>query len=187
MNDIRKLTALVVYESMFGNTSAVAEAVAEGLRLEGLEVTLTHVHDAPNGDDCDCDLLVVGAPTHAFSLSRPSTREDAVRQGAPAEAATGTGLREWIASMKETSGAPRVAATFDTRVTKVRRIPKAASTRAARLLSRNGFRLVSRPAGFLVTDTSGPLEEGELERATAWGRSVGAATRDRMLSSATGG
>ena len=187
MNDIRKLTALVVYESMFGNTSAIAEAVAEGLRLEGLEVSLTHVHDAPRGGGYGCDLLVVGAPTHAFSLSRPSTREDAVRQGAPAEAAIGTGLREWIASMKDTDGLPRVAATFDTRVTKVRRIPKAASTRAARLLSRNGLRLVSRPAGFLVNDTSGPLEEGELERAKDWGRSVGAAARDRLASSAMGG
>lgn len=186
MTDIRKITALVVYESMFGNTQTVAGAVAGGLRDEGLDVTLTHVHDAPAADRCDFDLLVVGAPTHAFSLSRPSTREDAVRQGAPAEVAVGTGLREWIASMS-TSDSRRVAATFDTRVTKVRRIPKAASTRAAKLLSRNGFRLVSRPAGFLVTDTSGPLEEGELERATAWGRSVGSAARDQMLTSATGG
>lgn len=186
MTDIRQIKARVVFESMFGNTQAVAEAVTAGLRLEGLEVVLTHVHDAPRPDDLDCDLLVVGAPTHAFSLSRASTRDDAVRQGAPASVAEGSGLREWLSSMGETR-TPRVAATFDTRVTKVRRIPKAASTRAAKLLSRHGYRLVSRPAGFLVTDTSGPLEEGELERATAWGRSVGAAARDRMLASATGG
>lgn len=186
MNDIRRLKALLVFESMFGNTQAVAEAVAEGLRLEGLDVTVTHVHEAPAADRFDHDLLVVGAPTHAFSLSRPSTREDAVRQGAPASAADGTGLREWISAMREPRG-ERLVATFDTRVTKVRRIPKAASTRAAKLLTRSGFRLVTRPAGFLVTDTSGPLEEGELERATAFGRSVGAAARDRMLSPATGG
>lgn len=186
MNDNRQIKAQVVFESMFGNTQAVAEAVAAGLRLEGLHVTLTHVHDAPAPADLDCDLLVVGAPTHAFSLSRASTREDAVRQGAPASAAEGTGLREWLSSMDGTPTA-RVAATFDTRVTKVRRIPKAASTRSAKLLSRHGLRLVSRPAGFLVTDTSGPLEEGELERATAWGRSVGSAARDQMLASATGG
>jgi len=177
MSSTSTVRALVVYESMFGNTRAVAEAVAEGLRVEGLDVTLAHVHDAPAGQ-CDCDLLVVGAPTHAFSLSRPSTREDAVRQGAPATAAAGTGLREWISALKQSAGDDtRTAATFDTRVTKVRRIPKAASTRAARLLSRVGFRLVSRPTGFLVSDTAGPLEAGELERATAWGRSVALAAR----------
>src|SRR5688500_7888107 len=92
------LRARVAYESMFGNTEWIARAVAEGLRLEGFDATVVDVSEAGHNDDQD--LLVVGAPTHAFSLSRPTTRRDAVKQGAPPEAAT-AGLREWIeAEMK---------------------------------------------------------------------------------------
>ena len=71
---------------MFGNTATVAEAVAASLTAEGMSVTCVDVADAPPLESVEADLLVVGAPTHAFSLSRPGTREEAVRQGAPAGA-----------------------------------------------------------------------------------------------------
>ena len=73
------LRARVVFESMFGNTEEVARAVAEGLRLEGVDATVADVRDASHAGDHD--LLVVGAPMDAFSLSRASTRQDAVKQG----------------------------------------------------------------------------------------------------------
>jgi hypothetical protein len=164
MNDGARV--LVVYESMFGCTESVARAVAEGLAEGGFTVDLENVRDAEGPSGRSFDLLVLGAPTHAFSLSRPSTRLDAVRQGAPAEVAT-TGVREWLAGIKGRDGRP--AAAFDTRVTKTRRLPKAASTRAARLLRRRGFRIVERPTAFLVADVQGPLVDGELERARGWG------------------
>ena len=63
----------------------------------------------------DLDLLVVGAPTHAFSLSRPSTRADAVRQGAPPERAT-AGLREWLTAAPPQDARRLPVAVFDTRV-----------------------------------------------------------------------
>lgn len=172
--------ALVVHEPMFGCTEKIARAVAQGLEAEGVAVEVFDVRDAGPAHEATYDLLVVGAPTHAFSLSRPSTRANAVRQGAPVEVAT-TGLREWLASMgPQDEPLRRPAAAFDTRVTKVRRIPKAASTRASRLLVRHGYTLVSRPTPFLVTDTRGPLVDGELERAVVWGRLVALAVRRRQ-------
>ena len=72
--------ALVVYESMFGNTEAIAHAIAEGLSLQ-LAVELVEVSAAPTTLR-DVDLLVAGGPTHAFGLSRRSTRESA-REQAP--------------------------------------------------------------------------------------------------------
>ena len=171
------LKALVVYESMFGSTEEVAAAVADGLRAEGVETELVDVLHAPTAKEATFDLLVLGAPTHAFSLSRPSTRQDAVRQGARPELAS-TGIREWIGAMgprEEARG--RAAAAFDTRVTKVRSLPKAASTRACHLLARRGYHLVSRPTPFLVHDVKGPLVAGELEHAVAWARDVAQAAR----------
>ncbi|BBH69955.1 hypothetical protein ACTI_66400 [Actinoplanes sp. OR16] len=79
------MKALVVYESMFGNTEAVARALAEGLG-ESLDVIVADVQDRPAVGDAD--VLVAGAPTHAFSLSRPSTRADAAGKGELAAAET---------------------------------------------------------------------------------------------------
>lgn len=180
MSNEQELRALVIYESMFGNTADVARAVAEGLRAEHAAVDVVEVRDAPRADQATADLIVVGAPTHAFSLSRPSTRADAVRQGAPTDVAA-TGLREWIDAVAARPPLDhRLAAAFDTRVTKVRRLPKAASTRAAHLLSRHGYELVGRPTPFLVEDLRGPLVAGELDRAVTWGRVIALAARQRL-------
>ena len=75
------MKALVVYESMFGNTEEVARAVAEGVG-ETMDVSLHEVSTAPAPITDLVDLVVVGGPTHAFSLSRPSTRADAIDKGA---------------------------------------------------------------------------------------------------------
>jgi len=173
-----ELRALVVHESMFGNTAAIARCVAEGLVDGDVDVTVLHVHDVTGVDPSGFDLLVVGGPTHAFSLSRQATREDAVRRGAPPDVAEGNGLREWIATLAP--GHDHLLATFDTRVSKVRFLPEAASRSAARLITRRGFVLVSRPTGFLVADVQGDLLDGETERAVAWGRSLALETRHRL-------
>jgi len=171
------LRALVVYESMFGNTERLAECVAEGLRLEGAEVEVTEVGGAPSTVS-DVDLLVVGAPTHALSLSRPSTRADAVQKGAP-ESRQRLGLREWLgAGVSESPGLS--IAVFDTRIDKVRRLPTAAGPRAAKIARRRGFSLLTKPAAFVVEDIKGPLSNHEVERAIGWGQLVGGMARPRL-------
>ena len=73
--------AVVVYESMFGDTETVAHAVARGIQ-DVMDVEVREVSQVLDGVDPSVELLVVKAPTHAFGLSRPSTRADAVRHGA---------------------------------------------------------------------------------------------------------
>lgn len=168
MTTIRQ--ALVVFESMFGNTELVARAVAAGIARAGWKVRIGEVADIPGAWVRDQDLLVVGAPTHAFSLSRPATRADAVRQGAPRGHET-TGLREWLALLPSPDVTPPVAV-FDTRASKVRRLPANAGTKAAKILRRASFRLAGDPVGFLVRDVAGPLLDDETERAAAWAESL---------------
>ena len=164
-------TGLVVVESMFGNTEQVGAAVARGLGMAGFDAEVLGVVNAPAQLPADLALLVVGAPTHAFSLSRPNTRADAVRQGADAQRAS-WGLREWLSACHD-DGRPPPVAVFDTRVSKVRRLPMAAGPAARRLVRAKGFEVLDRPAYFLVDDVSGPLATGELARATGWGRRIG--------------
>src|SRR5690606_14826892 len=70
------MRALVAFESMFGNTGLIAEAIADGLARHG-EVETAEVGTAPVLLPAEVDLLVVGGPTHAFGMSRPGTRSSA--------------------------------------------------------------------------------------------------------------
>lgn len=177
MSTTKKPAALVVHESWFGNTAAVADAVAQGLSREGFEVACVDVARAPRGE-LTYDLIVVGAPTHAFGLSRIATREDAVERGAKASDAA-FGIREWLEQLPQ-DDTGICAAAFDTRADKARRLPFAAAPAARRRLTKHGYPLIGDQVGFLVEGTAGPLLEGELERARAWGREVGVATRDHL-------
>ncbi len=110
------MRALVVFESMFGDTKDVADAVARGL-AEEMQVQTLEVGTAPGVVDPEIDVLIVGGPTHAFGMSRPGTREDAVKQSEGAGVLSGKlGIREWLATV-QVSPQLQVAA-FDTRVYK---------------------------------------------------------------------
>jgi hypothetical protein len=160
--------ALVVCESMFGNTHQVAEAVVEGLRT-AIDASLVDVGDAPLTIPEDIDLVVVGGPTHAFGMSRPSTRQSAAEQGADRAAAEHSGIREWVAGVVGHDGLPTAA--FDTKVAKPH-LPGSAAKAAERKLRRRGFSQLVDPETFYVTGTTGDLLDGELDRARAWGATL---------------
>jgi hypothetical protein len=165
------MRALVVFESMFGNTKVVADAVTEGLAIR-MRVTAVEVGVAPAAIEDDVDLVVVGGPTHAFGMSRPGTRQDAARQAERPLVSARSGLREWLEAVR--GGSPRVAAAaFDTRIDKPR-LPGSAARAAERRLRRLGFRIAVPPASFYVSGTPGPLVAGEQERARRWGEDLGA-------------
>ena len=163
------MKVLIVHESLFGNTRQVAEAVAEGLR-KGLppgdheSVVVVTTDEAPATIPPDVSLLLVGGPTHALSMTRQGTREDAVSRGAPAQPRLG--IREWIETAAPRADLPVV--TFDTRV-HVRLMPGSAAASAAKSLRHHGFRDADRGETFWVEGTEGPLVPGELDRAVAWG------------------
>lgn len=175
------MRAVVVYESMFGNTEVFARVVADALSATGADVRVLDVRSASAADLAGCDLLVVGAPTHAFSMSRQSTRDDAVRQGAaPARALLG--VREWLATLDGAFTARHLrpaTVVFDTRVGKVRRLPGSAARKAARVMRAQGFHVASEPISFYVDDVKGPPLEGEVERARRWAADLPALAGDR--------
>lgn len=179
------MKTVIVYESMFGNTEHLARQVADGLAQPGNHTVLADVREVGPDDLSESDLVVVGAPTHAFSLSRQSTREDAVRQGADASRAA-FGVREWLDTLDTAfpvaAKRPPVAI-FDTRVEKVRRFPGSAAKKAARVLRTRGFDVLDGPTSFYVADTKGPVTHGEFDRARDWGaRLFQLAQRDRDAS-----
>ena len=116
----------VVYESLFGNTRLVAEAIADGIRTAdpAADVRVTGTDATKLSDVEDACLLVVGGPTHMMRMSSPRSRQQGLRAARktkdqqsrePESGAAGPGLREWLQALPPARlGA--LAAAFDTRV-----------------------------------------------------------------------
>lgn len=179
------MRAVIVVESMFGNTDEIARSVAAGLSetLESvrIEVRIVPVAEASPAPPDGVDLLVVGGPTHAFGLTRERTREDAVHQGAHPVGGGHVGVREWLAAAPRAPGHPAFAA-FDTRVDK-RGVPGSAAKGIDKRLRHLGYERLDGPESFYVEGAEGPLRPGEVERARAWGSELAARLRQRALAS----
>lgn len=161
---------LVVYESMFGSTRRIAHAIAEGLR-SAMDVQEQEVSSAPTTLPLGLALLVVAAPTHAFGLSRPSTRASAAEQVNGPLVSQGRGVREWLSELAPALDC-RVAA-VDTRAGP-RMLPGSAARGIETRVCDLGFRMARPPASFWVPKARGDLEPGEESRARAWGASLAA-------------
>ncbi len=156
------MKAVVVYESLWGNTAAVARAIAEGL---GPEVCALSTAEATAEAIAGADLIVAGAPVIAFALPRDQMRQNLANDPkAPAPPdLSHPSMRSWLAGLPAGRGR---AAAFETRIW----WSPGGSTRAIlRGLGRAGYRSLAKPGRFIVEGAYGPLREGELERARVWG------------------
>lgn len=174
-----RMTALVVYESMFGSTRAIAEAVGAGLADADVPARVVEVgelaEEAGEALPDDVTLLVVGGPTHAFSMSRESTRADAAQEVPGGRVISDrTGVREWIERLRLPGPLP--VATFDTKVARPA-LPGSAARAAAKRLRALGGREVLPPHSFTVHGKADGLVDGQLDVARAWGRELGTRSR----------
>lgn len=167
------MKVVVVYESMYGNTHLVADAIAAGIReVTAGDVLVTHVDGADAALLDGTGLLVVGGPTHVHGLTRPSTRKAAVEaaekegRGLSVEAeAEGPGLREWFDALGHL---PVQAAAFDTRIDAPASVTGRASKGIGKRLRKHGCSLVVEPQSFLVTKQN-QLAQHEEAHARDWG------------------
>lgn len=172
------MQALIVYESMYGNTHAIGAEIAAGLAPYG-ETKVVAVQEATPAALAWADLVVVGGPTHAHGMTSAQSRKGA-REAAekPDSALTldpdaeGPGLRDWFKALGAAEG--KRATAFDTRFDASVVLTGRASRGIARRLRDHGFQLVADPESFLV-DKHNELVPGEAERARAWGAQVGTA------------
>ncbi len=180
------MNALVVYESVYGNTRAVADAIAHGLS----SASLCPVSQVTNQDIARCDLLVVGGPTHMHGMTTKRSRELAAEMAradgkfpVDEHADVEPGLRSWLQTL--TAGPGTSVAAFDTRLEGSPLMTGMASHGIARRLRRKGFELVASES-FLVASSEGPMAPGELERARQWGADLAARVRRTATAVAAG-
>ena len=157
------MKALVVYQSLWGNTAAIARAIAEGIGPDARAVT---TEEATREVVAAADLIVAGAPVIAFNLPTEGMLDKLAAD--PGKAPTPPDLshpsmRSWLHAL--TKGQGRAAA-FETRIWWS---PRGATGAIDRGLRRAGYRTAAKSQKFIVEGTYGPLREGELERARRWG------------------
>ena len=144
------MKALIVYDSVYGNTEKIARAIAEAITPSD-EVKVVGAGEANPSELESIDLLIVGSPTHG---------------GRPTPA-----VQNLLNKVPELQGI-NVAA-FDTRIpTKLVKVFGYAAGRIANNLKKKSGTLIASPEGFFVTGGQGPLKEGELERAAAWAKGI---------------
>ena len=178
--------AVLIYESMYGNTHLIAEAIAVGLGdepssdVDTIETVVVPVSKASHELVASADLVVVGGPTHAHGMSRPSTRDaartaadDATKELHLDPDAEGDGLRDWFNSRTRLD---LQAAAFDTRMAGPPVFTGRASKGIAKQLERAGATMLAAPESFLVSRDN-QLEPHEAERAREWGAELAAAWR----------
>jgi flavodoxin len=155
------MKALIIYDSVFGNTEQVAQAMGEALRAQG-NADVLRVGDAKPEQLAGLDLLIVGSPTRAFTAT-------------PA-------IKQFLGSIPSGGLAGLKVAAFDTRVSvddtgsRILRflvgIFGYAAKPIANRLEKKGGNLAAPPEGFIVGGTEGPLKEGELARAANWAQGL---------------
>jgi flavodoxin len=152
------MKALIVYDSMYGNTEKIAKSIGGAFTDD---VKVLQAGEANPSELESIDLLIVGSPTQGF---RPTESVQAFIKSIPGDAIKGIDV-----------------AAFDTRIpvsevgTGLRLIMKMggyAAPRISQALKKKGGNLVVLPEGFFVKDKEGPLKEGELERATGWAKGI---------------
>jgi flavodoxin I len=144
------MKALIVYDSVFGNTEKIARAI--GGAIDG-DVKVIRADGIKPANLELLDLLIVGAPTQGGRVTKP--------------------VRDFLNSIDEKVVKGISAAAFDTRSsTKWVGIFGYAAGRIAKSLQKIGANLVADPEGFFVTGTQGPLKEGEEERAAGWVKEI---------------
>jgi len=148
------MKTLIVYDSEYGNTEKIAEAIGKAL---GDNVRVARVDDVSADDLQEYELVVAGSPTQG---GRPTPL-----------------VKEFLTRIPDGSLKNVKVTAFDTRIVSAGQgfmmkffmgLLGFAAGRIARRLEAKGGQLVTQPEGFEVDGKEGPLHEGEVERAEAW-------------------
>jgi hypothetical protein len=155
------MKAIVVYESLWGNTAAIARSIAEGIGPDAVALT---TDEATGTAIQGADLIVAGAPLLGFSLPTQAMRDQiSADKSAPPPDLAHPSMRSWLETVPDGRGR---CCGFETRIWWS---PGSAAKKCSEGLRRHGYSAAGKDEKFIVTGKYGPLKDGELERARQWG------------------
>ncbi|MGB7532093.1 MAG: flavodoxin family protein [Halobacteriota archaeon] len=156
------MKVLIIYDSIFGNTEQIAQAIGNALGSQE-DVEILRVSNVKLEQLTGLKLLIVGSPTRQF---RPTAAINNLLKRIPKNGLKGVKVAAFdtgftMSAIEES----RVLPFF------VRLFGYAAKPISDRLKKKGG-ELIIPPEGFFVEGVEGPLKEGELERAADWAKQI---------------
>ncbi len=150
------MNALIIYDSKFGNTEKIAEAIAEKLSSYGQAKTVLAGKADPQ-ELGNTDILIIGSPTQAWRPTEP--------------------VQSFIKNIPEETLNGMHVAGFDTRFKKTRLLTGSAARIITKRLEKKGADIIIPPESFFVSGMEGPLIEGEEKRASEWAKTIAESNR----------
>jgi menaquinone-dependent protoporphyrinogen IX oxidase len=156
------MKGIVVYDTSYGNTKAIAETIAETLKESGIEVDVFGVKDVKKFSAKDYDFLVVGPPTRFGTMS--------------------FAIRGFLGKVKREEWMHRPFAAFDTENPEnlEKKQGSAAEKIAAKLIDKKMNQLLPVLKA-VVFGQKGPLKEGEIERTKEYARSLAVKWKEKKV------
>ena len=145
------MNALVLYDSQYGDTERIAQAITDTLGEFG-EARAVRLDPRQSVELQGLDLFILGCPTQGW---RPTPAIQSFLEETTSEELGGL-----------------VGACFDTRFRLPRFMTGSAAKVMAAKLREKDVSLLTEPESFFVKGTEGPLRDGELERASTWARTL---------------
>ena len=159
------MKVLIIYDSSFGNTEQIAQAIGHALGSQE-DVEVLRVGNVKPEQLTGLKLLIVGSPTHGF---RPTPAINSLLGGIPMNGLRGVKVAAFDTRISINDIDPPIVRFIGRFVVKL--FGYAAKPIADRLKKKGG-ELTIPPEGFYVKGTEGPLKEGELERAADWAKQI---------------
>jgi len=138
--DLRKVA--VIYDSKYGNTEKIAEALSEGMKREGLDADCVRIDNVDPNKLAEYELLAIGAPTHGFGISRP--------------------MKDFLKKLEGVNLKNKKAFAFDTRLKS--RFAGSAAKGIEKQLKELQMTIIKPYVSAIVKGSKGPLEEGAEEK-----------------------
>jgi flavodoxin I len=153
------MKALVIYDSLYGNTEEIAKEIGRAL---GSGAKVVKVGFAKVEDVASSHLVVIGSPTQGGRQT--------------------PGIKAFVDELPVDALKDKRFAAFDTRFKNIMaKIFGYAAPRIESAIKAKGGNTTAQPQGFFVKGTKGPLLDGELERAATWAKAIAAGVPTNLM------
>ena len=145
------MKGLVVFDTSYGNTRVIAEAISQTLKESSIEVDASYLKDVKILEARDFDFLVLGSPTKFGTMS--------------------LAFKGFLGKIKSQDWANKPFAAFDTENPQnIQRKDGSAAEKIAEKLKEKQMRQLLPVFKAVVTGAKGPLQVSEIERARGYAR-----------------
>jgi menaquinone-dependent protoporphyrinogen IX oxidase len=152
------MKGIVIFDTSYGNTRSIAEAISETLKESGIEIDTFYIKDVKKLSAMDYDFLVMGSPTKFGTMSNT--------------------VKGFLNKLKTAEWADKPFAAFDTEnpenieQARIQNKEWSAAEKIADSLREKKMRQLLPVLKGVVFGWKGPLQQGEIERAQEYGRTL---------------